>query len=130
MRIRGRIDRLDLRHDRKKVRVSDYKTGIEPENAENVVPNGGNEVQRVSYAIAARELMPHVPVIQARLVYLRAEPPRAHALRSVEEAIAMICDHVRAACDLLEQGRGLANLAERQAGTSFACCCRPILTVT
>jgi hypothetical protein len=119
VRISGRIDRLDLRFDGKKVRVSDYKTGAEPEDADTIVLGGGTEVQRVIYAIAVRELLPQVPSVQARLVYLRNDPPRAYALRSVDEAVATISDHVRAACDLLRQGRGLVSMAERKAGDEF-----------
>jgi hypothetical protein len=119
VRIRGRIDRLDLRFDGRKVRVSDYKTAAEPEDAEFIVLGGGTEVQRVIYAIAVRELLPQVPAIEARLVFLRNDPPHAYALRKIDEAIAMISDHVRAACSLLEQGKGLASIAERKAGDEF-----------
>jgi RecB family exonuclease len=117
--VRGDIDRLDLRFDRKKVRVSDYKTGAEPEKAETIILGGGEEVQRVIYALAVRQLLPEVPQIQARLVYLRSDPPHPYPLKNIDEATQLISEHVSAACNLLEQGRGLPGMEERRPGDEF-----------
>jgi RecB family exonuclease len=119
VRVRGDIDRLDLRFDRKKVRVSDYKTGVEPEKSETIILGGGEEVQRVIYALAVRQLLSEVPQVQARLVYLRSDPPHAYALKNIDEATRLISEYVSAACNLLEQGRGLPSMEERRTGDEF-----------
>src|SRR6185437_8395629 len=72
--IRGKIDRLDLRAGGVAVRVTDYKTGERPENAADRVIAGGAELQRVLYALACRQLLPDVPAIRTRLIYLKDEP--------------------------------------------------------
>lgn len=44
--LRGMIDRLDLRRNPFAVRVTDYKTGRQPQNAASMIIAGGNELQR------------------------------------------------------------------------------------
>jgi RecB family exonuclease len=98
-------DRLDLRASRDAVQVSDYKTGAEPKNADQIVFQRGAELQRVIYAAAARRLLPDVGRVVARLVFLGGDPrPRAYRLADVDAAIAEIGSHLTAACTLLEQG--------------------------
>jgi hypothetical protein len=119
VQIGGKIDRLDLRWDGNAVRVSDYKTGKTPEKIERVVMEGGKELQRVIYAIAARQLLPEVRQVSARLVYLGDELLEAHKLPDVEEAIQAFSACILAACDLLGQGRCLANLEDRKPNDDF-----------
>ena len=107
VRICGRIDRLDLNAARDAARVSDYKTGAEPKGAAEIVLNGGAELQRVIYAIAASQLVPDPRRIVARLVFLGDDVPRPYSLPNVERAIKEIASHVSAACALLEQGTAL-----------------------
>lgn len=71
--LRGRIDRVDLRGDNSAVRITDYKSGKAPKNAGGIVLAGGGELQRVLYAIAARELLPEVRMIVSRLAYLAGD---------------------------------------------------------
>jgi RecB family exonuclease len=104
VRIRGAIDRLELTAAREGVRLSDYKTGTEPRNADQIVLSGGVELQRVLYALAVRQLLPDVPRIVARLVYLGGEQPNAHRLADVDQAAADIAAHVTAVLSLLEEG--------------------------
>jgi hypothetical protein len=99
--------------------VSDYKTGKTPEKIERTVIGGGNELQRVIYAIAARQLLPAVRQISARLVYLGDEMLEAYKLPNVEAAIQTISTCVLAAGELLSQGRGLPSLEERKPGDDF-----------
>lgn len=70
MRLRGRIDRVDLRGDNSAVRITDYKSGNAPKNAGGIVLAGGGELQRVLYAMAARVLLPEVRMIVSQLAYL------------------------------------------------------------
>jgi hypothetical protein len=119
VQIGGKIDRLDLRWDGNAVRVSDYKTGSAPDKVEKVVIGGGNELQRVIYAIAARQLLPDVRQVSARLVYLGDDVLGAHKLPNVEEAIQTISTCVMAACELLGQGRGLPSVEERKPSDDF-----------
>lgn len=119
VKIGGKIDRLDLRWDGNAVRVSDYKTGTTPEKIEKVVMEGGKELQRVIYAIAARHLLPQVRQMQARLVYLGDERLEAHKLPDVGEAIQAFSACVLAACELVGQGRCLPSLEERKPYDDF-----------
>jgi hypothetical protein len=73
IRLRGRIDRVDLRADGSAARITDYKSGRAPEDAADIVLAGGGELQRVLYAIAARQLLPEVRMIVSRLAHLAGE---------------------------------------------------------
>jgi hypothetical protein len=73
IRFRGRIDRVDLRPDGSAVRITDYKSGRAPEGAADIVLAGGGELQRVLYAMAARQLLPEVRNIVSRLAYLAGQ---------------------------------------------------------
>ena len=107
VRIRGSIDRLDLTGDRRGVRLSDYKTGVEPRRAEEIVLGRGAELQRVIYAIAAGQLLPDNPRVIARLVFLGAEEPKPYRLPDVDQAVAELGKHVTAAVTLLHSGNAL-----------------------
>lgn len=107
VRIRGSIDRLDFNSVRNGVRVSDYKTGTEPPKAQDIVIGQGAELQRVLYALAARELVPDNPRIIARLVFLGDERPKQYKLNDVDRAIADVGVHVLAAIDNLRRGVSL-----------------------
>jgi hypothetical protein len=108
IQLRGSIDRIDVRTSRAAVRVSDYKTGPEPKNADRIVFQGGAELQRVIYAAAVRQLLPDVSHIYARLVFLGNDPkPRAHLLSDPDRAIAEISSHIAAGRALLERGVAL-----------------------
>lgn len=118
--IRGSIDRLDLDWpDPSRVelgdapataRVTDYKTGREPARAAKIVIGGGDELQRVIYAIAARQLLPQVQAVVPRLFYLREDAPQAHELKDVLNVVTKVGEYVAAACVLLQEGKGLPGL--------------------
>jgi hypothetical protein len=114
VRICGSIDRVDFNAARNGVRVSDYKTGAEPPKAEDIVLGRGAELQRVLYAIAARQLVPDDPRVIARLVFLGADHPSPHRLPDVDQAIADIGAHVMAAIDLLSRGVALPGPDARE----------------
>jgi hypothetical protein len=107
VRIRGSIDRLDYNSARNGVRVSDYKTGAEPSKVNEIVFGGGAELQRVLYALAARQLVPDNPRVIARLLFLGSDEPKPHRLPDVDQAIADIGAHVSAATGLLRRGVAL-----------------------
>jgi RecB family exonuclease len=119
VRIRGRIDRVDFNAARNGVRVSDYKTGAEPAKAEEIVLGRGAELQRVLYAIAARQLVPDNPRVIARLVFLGADQPRPHRLPDVDQAIADISVHITAAIALLNRGVALPGPDAREDWNEF-----------
>ncbi|PDT43868.1 hypothetical protein CO661_32660 [Sinorhizobium fredii] len=77
IRLKGRIDRVDVKADRRGVRMSDYKTGTTPRNVRDVILDGGAEVQRALYAITIRRLIPEARTIITRLVYLDTMGPAA-----------------------------------------------------
>jgi hypothetical protein len=105
--IRGSIDRLDRNAPGTSVRVTDYKTGIEPPNSDNMVIGGGSALQRVVYAIAARQLSPEARRVVARLFYLREGSPKAYELPNVDQTILVFAGYVTQACALLNEGKAL-----------------------
>jgi RecB family exonuclease len=119
IRIRGKIDRLDFNRARNGVRVTDYKTGAEPPKADEIVLGGGAELQRVLYAIAARQLVPDNPRVIARLVFLGDDEPKPHRLLNGDQAIAEISAHVSAASDLLRRGVALPGPDAREEWNDF-----------
>jgi RecB family exonuclease len=119
IRIRGSIDRLDFNSARNAVRVSDYKTGVEAPKANQLVFGGGTELQRVLYALAARQLVPDNPRVIARLLFLGSDEPKPHPLPDVDQAIADIGAHVSAATDLLRRGIALPGPDAREDWNDF-----------
>src|SRR4029077_18039123 len=107
VRIRGSIDRVDFNGAHNGVRVSDYKTGAEPAKDSEIVLGRGAELQRVLYALAARQLVADNPRVIARLVFLGTDRRRPYSLPDVDQAIADIAAHVSAAVDLLRRGIAL-----------------------
>ena len=105
--IRGSIDRLDRNAPGTSIRVTDYKTGSEPPNSGNIVISGGSALQRVVYAIAARQLSPEARRIVARLFYLREGTPKAYELPNVDQTILELAGYVTQACALLNEGKAL-----------------------
>lgn len=82
-RISGYIDRLDLSGDGARARVLDYKSGKLPPN--EVVLQGGKELQRCLYAYAVKALLGDELVIDAALLY-----PRDTVARHLEQADAVL----------------------------------------
>jgi hypothetical protein len=119
VRVRGSIDRVDLRAAGDAVRVSDYKIGAEPKQADQMVIGRGAELQRVIYASAARQLLPGNPRIVSRLLFLGAEHPKEYRLHDVDAAIAEVATHVGAAIALLRQGIALPGPNAREAWNDF-----------
>ena len=96
IRLKGRIDRVDVKPDRRGVRISDYKTGTTPRDLHEVILGGGAEVQRTLYAVAIKQLIPEVSTIISRLVYLDTTGPPASlsgdALEGAEETLLRFID--------------------------------------
>lgn len=105
--IRGSIDRLDLTGDGRGARVSDYKTGLAPRQAEDLVLGGATELQRVIYATAARQLLPQNPRVIARLIFLGSDKPECYRLQNVDRAVAELGKYVSEALTLLRKGSAL-----------------------
>jgi hypothetical protein len=118
IRIRGSIDRLDLRERGDAVRITDFKTGKMPKRPERVVLGGGAELQRALYATAARHLLPEARQIISRLVYL-AEGPRQFKLADVDAAIRQVAKIARVSCTLLTNGSALAGQDAREPYPEF-----------
>ena len=104
IRIRGRIDRLDLTAGDAAARVTDYKTGAPPTGAPILA--GGAELQRVLYAAAVRHHRPEAKVI-ADLVFLDADAPKRAHLPDVTAAMNETARHLNAGVELLRQGVAL-----------------------
>ncbi|MDE2999075.1 MAG: PD-(D/E)XK nuclease family protein [Gemmatimonadota bacterium] len=119
IRIGGFIDRLDLSEDRRRARVTDYKSGKFPGKPPRI--NGGAELQRCLYAFAVRSLIPARPEVEARLVYPRSDKP-ALVLDDTGETLAELASYFNAATDLFVGGKTLsgAAAADRYYDLSFA----------
>lgn len=89
-RIRGYIDRLDISQDRLQARVCDYKTGRAI--GEDVVLNGGKELQRCLYAYAVKALLGDKVEIAASLLFLREGAQRR--LMHPDETLAALTTHL------------------------------------
>lgn len=103
IRLRGTIDRLDLRTAPAAVRVTDYKTSEPPRNAARITIGRGSELQRALYGLACRQLLPGDPQIVARLLYLRGEQS-AHSLQDLDGAIEQIGAFVNVVVAMLMRG--------------------------
>lgn len=118
VRLRGTIDRLDMRSNPFAVRVTDYKTATPPKNAARIVIGGGAELQRALYALACRQLLEEEPKVLARLLYLAGEPFEVR-LQDADAALVRIGDFVSEVVALLQNGnavpgsRGSARRASR-----------------
>ena len=98
--IAGYIDRLDISADGRRALVRDYKTGRAP--GDDIVLDGGKELQRCLYAFAVRALLGEEVSIAASLLYpheeldLRLDDPDA--------ALGTLAGHLRAARASLASG--------------------------
>ena len=105
LRVGGRIDRVDLHGDRSAVRISDYKSGAAPKNADRIVVSQGRELQRVLYAMAVRSLVPDAKTIVSRLVYLNDKSsPLSLTGAALDSAISEVSSFVAIARNLIEGG--------------------------
>jgi len=103
VRLRGTIDRVDMRHNPSAVRVTDYKTGAPPKNAGRIIIGGGAELQRALYALACRQLLEGEPQIVARLLYLGGEP-LALRIHDLDGAIDQISAFINETISILQRG--------------------------
>jgi hypothetical protein len=69
LRIEGYIDRLDISGNGCSALVQDYKTGKKPKD--DIVLNGGKELQRCLYAFAVKAMLGNDVTISASLFYPR-----------------------------------------------------------
>ena len=108
IRVHGRIDRLDLANNRVATRITDYKTSFMPEDVFRLVIGGGRELQRVLYATAAKQLLPDVQRVTARLIYLR-DDAYEHPLagEELERAISVLSKFAQLALEGLVEGKAL-----------------------
>ncbi len=71
LKLRGKIDRLDLDGKSINARVIDYKTGRCPEEEPGL--DKGKELQRCLYAVAVKALLGQVTAVEAALLYPGSE---------------------------------------------------------
>ena len=87
------------------MRITDYKSGTPPRNADRVVVGRGSEVQRVLYAMAVQSLLPRAESVYSRLLYLGDEsPPYSLRGEDLDRAATTLAQFVRAADGLLRAG--------------------------
>ncbi|WP_456708567.1 PD-(D/E)XK nuclease family protein [Bradyrhizobium sp. USDA 4452] len=108
IRLRGAIDRLDMRTNPFGVRVTDYKTGSAPKNALRMIIAGGAELQRALYGLACRQLLDGEPQVISRLLYLSGEP-LALKLGNLDATIEQISAFVGEALTMLRRGTAVVG---------------------
>ncbi len=99
-RIRGHIDRLDVSADGRQAVVRDYKTGRAPRD--DIVLDGGKELQRCLYAFAVKALLGKKVAIAASLLYPRDELDLR--LDDPDAVLRTLTGHLRAARASLASG--------------------------
>ena len=99
-RIRGHIDRLDVSVDGRHALVRDYKTGRVPKD--DIVLDGGRELQRCLYAFAVKAMLGDGVAIAASLLYPRDE--RDLRLDDPDAALRTLTGHLQATRASLASG--------------------------
>ena len=99
-RIGGHIDRLDVSGDGRRALVRDYKTGRVPKD--DIVLDGGRELQRCLYALAVKALLGDKVAIEASLLYPREE--RDLRLEDPDATLRTLTGHLQAARANLASG--------------------------
>jgi RecB family exonuclease len=114
IRFRGRIDRVDLRPDGSSVRITDYKSGRAPQDAD-IILAGGAELQRVLYAMAVRQLLPEVRNFVSRLAYLASEraPMRLQG-QTLDEAMSDVAAFIGIASRIVRCGAAIPGPDARE----------------
>jgi hypothetical protein len=103
LRIRGRIDRLDLSGDGRTARLVDYKTGRLRDPG---VLDGGGELQRCLYSYVVQALLGSEVEVEAALLF-PLENGAYHPLADTRTALATLTAALLRACDSLRAGRAL-----------------------
>jgi hypothetical protein len=105
LRLRGRIDRVDLGAGGERIRISDYKTGLTPRNADRIVIDQGRELQRVLYAMAVRHVLPDTTTVISRLVFLDGtSTPYQLKGEALDTAATDVAQFLDIACKLVRDG--------------------------
>ena len=99
-RIRGYIDRLDIAIDGRQAMVRDYKTGRVPKD--DIILDGGRELQRCLYAYAVRALLGDEVSIGTSLLYIRAQQDLR--LDDPDATLGTLADYLQAARNSLAAG--------------------------
>jgi len=109
VRVIGRIDRLDLAKSGSVARITDYKTSKPELSPDDLVLDGGRELQRVLYAIAIGALARPGRVV-ARLLYL-GTPITTRPLETerLDKAITDLSAFVTTATAALRGGFAIAG---------------------
>lgn len=98
LKVTGFIDRLDRRANGD-CRVTDYKTGVVPPQSDFTIL-GGEELQRVLYTVAVRQLLPDAAHVTAVLLYLRGAQTVRRSIDDMDaeaflSAVAVAADHLK-----------------------------------
>lgn len=92
-RIGGYIDRIDISGNHRQALVRDYKTGKKPKD--DIVLDGGKELQRCLYAFAVKAMLGPDIAIRASLFYPREQADLL--LENPEATLTEISRHLKAA---------------------------------
>ncbi len=119
LKLRGKIDRLDLDGGSTNARVIDYKTGRCPSEEPGL--DNGKELQRCLYSVAVKALLPQVTAVDAALLYPRSEG-NLFSLSDPSAQTEELIRFLRSAEQLLRCGRSVfgAGAESRYNDLAFA----------
>ena len=103
LQVQGYIDRLSLAPDGNIALVTDYKTGRKPK--EDIVLNGGRELQRCLYAFATQAMLGPEVGVRASLVY--AQEAEGLTLEQPKQVLLSLTKYLRQACERLLAAGGV-----------------------
>lgn len=112
LKLLGYIDRLDLSSCGSTARVIDYKAGKTPRNLEDMVIDGGKEVQRCIYGFATKKLLGENIKIESGLLY--PETGKYAPVENLDDTLDLISASVRTAQELLQQGIAIPGIGARE----------------
>ncbi len=98
VRLRGKIDRLDLSADGRRARIYDYKTGKRPRGMRDDSLAGGEALQLPLYLLAAEQLLKNVTLDSARYLYFTLRG----GFQTVRFSRAALADRQAELTDLLQ----------------------------
>ena len=116
--VAGYIDRLDISADGRRALVRDYKTGRVPRD--DIVLDGGKELQRCLYAFAVKALLGEEVSIAASLLYPHED--RDLRLDDPDAVLGTLTGHLRGARASLASGGAVmgADTGEKYDDLAFA----------
>lgn len=113
IKLQGIIDRLDYSTSSPRARVIDYKTGKTPKNIDDIIIDGGNEIQRAIYGFVVKSLMGGNAQVETGLLY--PETGVFAILEEPEEVLTQVANGISIAKESLKRGNAIPGIGTSEA---------------